>query len=147
MSTSMKNTPPTGPGGGPVGYEVRDITPRPIVLAALGGVVVVALVFVAMWQLTGLFSKQVARQSAPANPLAAELGPKQPPAPRLQTAPINDIRTLHAAEDQALHGYAWIDRTSGAVRIPIDRAIELLAQRGLPARQPQPAAGESGATP
>jgi hypothetical protein len=63
--------------------------------------------------------------------------------PRLQSAPIGDLKDMKAAEDKILNGYGWIDQQHGLVRIPIDRAIDLLAQRGLPARQvtePQTAA-------
>ena len=37
-------------------------------------------------------------------------------------------------EEQTLHSYGWVDQPAGVVRIPIDRAMELLAQRGLPTR-------------
>jgi hypothetical protein len=55
------------------------------------------------------------------------------PTPRVQTDDGNqDIATLHAHEDILLDNYTWIDRSKGTVRIPIDRAIELVAQQGLP---------------
>jgi hypothetical protein len=60
---------------------------------------------------------------------------QQPPSPRLQTSPANDMDRFRAAEDQALSSYGWVDRNAGVVRIPIDRAIDITAQRGLPARQ------------
>jgi hypothetical protein len=69
---------------------------------------------------------------------------KLPPEPRLQSAPVLDLREMRAAEDEILNGYGWVDEQKGTVRIPIGRAIDLLAARGLPAR-PQnqtPAAGD-----
>jgi hypothetical protein len=55
------------------------------------------------------------------------------PTPRVQTDDGNqDVADLHAREDLLLDHYSWADRTQGKVRIPIDRAMELLAQRGLP---------------
>jgi hypothetical protein len=55
------------------------------------------------------------------------------PTPRLQTDDGNqDIADLHAREDLLLDNYTWTDRAQGKVRIPIDHAMELLAQRGLP---------------
>jgi hypothetical protein len=50
------------------------------------------------------------------------------------------LKAIRAAEDQVLNGYAWMDPEKGVVRIPIDRAIDLLSERGLPSR---PQAGES----
>jgi len=55
------------------------------------------------------------------------------PTPRVQTDDGNqDVADLHAREDLLLNNYSWVDQTQGKVRIPIQRAMELLAQRGLP---------------
>jgi hypothetical protein len=55
------------------------------------------------------------------------------PTPRLETDDGNqDLTDLHAREDLLLDNYSWIDRGKGTVRIPIERAMELIAQRGLP---------------
>jgi hypothetical protein len=58
---------------------------------------------------------------------------QQFPAPRVQTDDGNqDVADLHAREDLLLEHYSWADQSQGKVRIPIERAIQLLAQRGLP---------------
>jgi hypothetical protein len=55
------------------------------------------------------------------------------PTPRLQTDDGNqDLANLHQREDLLLDHYSWIDQPQGKVRIPIERAMELIAQRGLP---------------
>jgi hypothetical protein len=55
------------------------------------------------------------------------------PTPRLQRDDGNqDLLDLHAREDLLLGHFSWVDRSQGKVRIPIDRAMELIAQRGLP---------------
>ena len=56
------------------------------------------------------------------------------PQPNEQVSPRDDLRELRAREDAELNSYGWIDRKAGAVRIPIDRAMELILQRGLPVR-------------
>jgi hypothetical protein len=48
--------------------------------------------------------------------------------------PGQELKATRAAEDLMLKSYAWVDKDKGIVRIPIQRAIDLLAQRGLPAR-------------
>lgn len=121
-------------------YERSDLSAGPIVWAMLLGSVVIALVFVAMWVLTDVYATHEARQSAPAHPLASTAGRKQPPAPRLQPDPVKDMAALRASEDALLHNYGWLDKAAGKVRIPIDRALELVAQRGLPVRAAQQAA-------
>ena len=55
------------------------------------------------------------------------------PTPRLQTDDGNEeIAEMHAREDLLLDYYSWVDRSSGKVRIPISRAMQLIAQHGLP---------------
>jgi hypothetical protein len=55
-----------------------------------------------------------------------------PPEPRLQIHPAADLAKLHAAEDTQLESTGWTDRAQGVVHIPIDRAMTLVVQRGLP---------------
>lgn len=54
--------------------------------------------------------------------------------PRLQLAPAVDLQAFRAREDAELNSYGWVDQTAGVVRIPIERAIDLIVKRGLPAR-------------
>jgi hypothetical protein len=59
------------------------------------------------------------------------------PAPRVQTDDGNqDVADLHAREDLLLDNYSWADGAHSKVRIPIERAMELIAQRGLPVAKP-----------
>jgi len=59
------------------------------------------------------------------------------PTPRLQTDDGNeDVADLHQREDLLLDHYSWVDQSKGKVRIPIERAMELIAQRGLPVAPP-----------
>ena len=55
------------------------------------------------------------------------------PTPRLLTDDGDqDVADMHAREDLLLDNYSWIDQSKGTVRIPIERAMELIAQQGLP---------------
>jgi hypothetical protein len=55
------------------------------------------------------------------------------PTPRLLTDDGDqDVADLHAREALLLENYSWVDQSKGKVRIPIERAMELIAQRGLP---------------
>ena len=51
-----------------------------------------------------------------------------------------------AAQQQKLKTYRWVDRQAGVVAIPIDRAMDLIAEQGLPARSATPGAVDSGNT-
>lgn len=59
------------------------------------------------------------------------------PAPQPTSAPYT-IQTLRPGEEQLLHSYGWVDQKAGFARIPIDRAIDIVAARGLPARSASP---------
>ncbi len=58
--------------------------------------------------------------------------PVIPPAPRIEVAPFEEYQQLKAKEDHVLSSYAWVDKDAGTVRVPIDRAIDMLAAKGLP---------------
>jgi hypothetical protein len=57
-----------------------------------------------------------------------------PPEPRLERRNGEALARVREREQRRLTGYGWVDRSAGVVRIPIDDAINLLLQRGLPAR-------------
>lgn len=119
--------------GGPVsGHETSDLDARvPALFGAALTTAIVVLMAATYWVYDFTAAHQAARYPA-APPLAYTREPT--PAPRLQVDAPRELRELRAAEDAALHGYAWIDKNRSLVRIPIDRAIEVLTQRGLPAR-------------
>ena len=58
-----------------------------------------------------------------------------PPEPRLEETPSLDLQEMRAAEDNVQSTYGWLDQDNGIVRLPIDRAMDLVVQRGLPSRQ------------
>lgn len=78
-------------------------------------------------------------EKAPRYPLAEGIERPLPPAPRLQTYPFDDVKGLRQDEARLLEHYQWVDKNAGTVRIPIERAMDLLAERGLPHRPPSPA--------
>ena len=51
--------------------------------------------------------------------------------PKLQVDPATDINQLREEENKILNTYGWVDKNKGTVRIPIEQAIELVADRGL----------------
>ena len=57
-----------------------------------------------------------------------------PPEPRLQVSAPKDLKQYKAAQEEILNSYGWVDEKAGVVRIPIDRAMDILAQKGLPVR-------------
>ena len=64
------------------------------------------------------------------------------PEPRLESDERTEINSFRMHEEEHLGSYGWIDRKAGTAYIPIERAMQLVAQRGLPV-----ASGGSAATP
>ena len=112
-----------------LGHEHTDVNIRPIVIAGLGLAAVLVVIGALMLGMFDLFAAHEARVSPPPNPLAAAEGPRLPPEPRLQVHPVKDLRELREAEATLLEHYGWVDKNAGVVRIPIDRAIDLLAAK------------------
>lgn len=112
-------------------YERRDLSPRVIGLFLVGLVIATALTFMAMWGLFDYYAAKQARAYRPPSPLADVR--QIPPEPRLQVSGVADLAAFRAKEEAELNSYGWVDRKAGTVRIPIDRAIDLLLARGLPA--------------
>jgi hypothetical protein len=116
------------------GYEKRDLEARGIAIFGILFVVllgaIVVLVSVGMAVATG----RPAPIQFPIQGLANAPQPTLPPEPRLETLPGVDYDQFHAAEERILNSYGWIDQKNRVVRIPIDRAIDIIVQQGLPSR-------------
>jgi len=117
-----------------VAYEKSDIDVAR--LGRIGFVVtsIVAMCFVVAWWLFGFLVRHEVETSGQPHPLAETVGRTEPPLPRLQTDPRSDLLALRTQEDETLGSYGWVDKEQGIVRVPIDRAMDLIAKRGLLAR-------------
>lgn len=119
-----------------LGYELRDANVRAV---ALFGLVLVIVLAGALLLMQGMFDHFAARPlRSDVLPVAREAMRRLPPEPRLQANPARALQEIRTTEDRVLHSYGWVDREAGIVRLPIDRAMELLAERGLPARSEAP---------
>ena len=74
-------------------------------------------------------------------PALVETSRTLPPGPRLQVNAPKDLANYLKQQQQTLDTYGWVDQKAGVVRVPIDRAMDLLLEKGLPVR------AESGGGP
>lgn len=119
-----------------VAHEHSDVDVRGILSFALVLFAFTVVTFVLIWWLFGYFAVRETKSDRPLLPLvSSSSGVMLPPEPRLQVSPSQDMQELRAAEDALLNSYGWVDQQVGVVRIPIERAMQLLAERGLPARE------------
>ena len=115
-----------------------SVATQTFVLQVLVGLIVVGIgISFMVWLLFQYFATREAQRVPPEYPLAVSQGERMPPEPRLQTAPREDLRELRASEDELLSTYGWVDRNAGIVRIPINEAMRLTLERGLPTRTGQ----------
>jgi hypothetical protein len=152
MSDETKHENMPGHGS----FERRDLQVSGILYFLLVLVVVTALCLVG---LKGLFAFLDHREKAlqpPVNPLVTNvptdtrhIAPGYPqtafPNPRLEVDERGQLNGMLLEEEKTLYSYGWVDEGAGTVRIPIERAMDLLAQRGLSVRPQGAASGSSAA--
>jgi hypothetical protein len=126
-----------------VSHETRDVNVFQISAFGIGLLLACIVTVFAMWVMFRfLFNREDAKNAN--NPAAAMMSERQkePPKPQLQAEPKLELRDLRTNEDTMLHSYGWVDQGKGIVRIPIDQAIDIVSQKGLPSK-PSPAGMEN----
>jgi hypothetical protein len=114
------------------GYEKRDASPRGLLYVVLMTTGFLGLTCLSLIWLFDHFEKTQNPGSFVAAPFA---GPRSLPSPpRIQPDPGVDLQSYRESQQNLLNTYGWVDRQNGVVRMPVDRAMELLLQRGLPTR-------------
>ena len=116
-----------------LGYEVRDANVSALLQFAFWMAVVLAVTMVGMkW--TFDYFKRAEPLGATSSPLVKEGARVIPPAPLLQVHPHQELVDYCAAQQEAVNSYGWVSQESGVVHVPVDRAMDLVLARGLPAR-------------
>jgi len=120
-------------------HEHSDVSVRAIgmfLAALLTGMVVVYVGLLGLWRFLGTV--------VPQEPSTTALsGPRElPPAPRLQVKAEEELEIYREKERQRISTYGWVDRTAGTVHMPIEKAMDMVLQRGMPVRKEAPAAAK-----
>jgi len=128
----------------PRGYETRDFNIRVVALFAMSLAILLAGSLALMAWLLDIFEVTPEGYGPRGAPIAVT--PPRPPGPRLQTSPRGDMQEMRRAENAQLQSYGWVDRAAGMARMPIDRAMQVVLEQGLPSWReiPTPQAGERG---
>ncbi len=127
-------------------YDKTDLGARGIIGFLIGLALFLVFVHVIIWGFQRVYThfepKGVVRTSA-ILVNEEQTGPKGDPvtrfpAPVLQPDPVADLNKYREAVEMQLNSAGWIDQKAGVAHIPVEKAIDLVAQRGLPTRPQQP---------
>jgi len=153
---------------GQEGFEREDMSPAGVMYFMVGLAMVAILIHFIVTGMYRYLDGYDAKHQAPMNPMAVKTGvdprtmtfheaegqmQKTFPQPVLEDNERQQFGALVEKQDEVLASYDWVDQNNGVVRIPIDQAMDLLAQRGLPVRgqsaapAPAPSKNESKTKP
>jgi hypothetical protein len=136
-------------------YERQDLQVSGILYFLLTLVVVTGICLVVLWGLFGYFDRYAKGSQPAVNPLITHVpedtrhvAPGYPqsafPDPKLEEDERGQLNVIRMNEQEELYSYGWVDEKAGTVHIPIERAMDLIVQRGIPVR-PQGESGEGDA--
>lgn len=110
-----------------LGHEPADLSPVQAAVFASALVILVSAVLVLAFEVLRIFED---RATVPLSKLETTI--QSFPEPRLQVFPHEDLLQLQEREHNVLESYAWVDREHRIARMPIDQAVGIALQNGLP---------------
>lgn len=123
-------------------YEREDMSPGAVFSFLAGLAIAGVLIYFIVEGMYKFLDAYQRSHEPPQNPLVVPSGPdtrditladvKQFPQPRLETNERNELNGFRLQEEQQLHSYGWVDKDAGVVHIPIETAMQMLVERGLP---------------
>ena len=127
-------------------FERSDLSAAGIFSFLLGLAVAGVIIHFVLVGLYNVLNNYQKSHQPPQNPLATttysairDLTPRDIskfPEPRLEANERNELNGFRSEEEQKLNTYGWVDQKAGVVHIPIEQAMQIVAQRGLPVRPP-----------
>ena len=125
------------------GFEQEDLSSRSALYFLAGLVLVCVVVYLIVFGMYRFLDSYATAHQPPMSPMVTPevdtraVTPENAetfPQPRLEENERTQFRSFIEDQDRKLATYDWVDKDRGTVRIPIDRAMELIEQRGLPVR-------------
>ncbi len=123
------------------GHETTDVSVPGLYAFVVGLFATVAVILIGLvvfFKLLNVGNDYLNRRTARLEPGAASKVHVRPDyqGPLLQVKPEEDLHWMQAHNAMDLRGYGWVNRPAGVVRLPIDRAMDLIVERGLPPVSP-----------
>ena len=158
-------------GPGPLNHETTDISLDGVGKLTIGFVAILLVVSAAMYGTYRLLDRRASAADVPVSkmdrgygtvapaplmdkPNALDVTGRQPAGPKILTDEPRWLREVRAQQTTATTTYGWVNKETGVVRLPLERAKQLVLEAGLPATAapaattaPAPAAPAAGTTP
>lgn len=139
-----------GHSGGNAGFEREDMGSRGVFAFMIGLAVVGVVIYFIVGSMYSFLDKYERSQMATASPLVTSKGAmsrvvtqdyvdqrfKENGVPMLETNERGQFRDFLMNQENLLNSYGWVDEKAGVAHIPIERAMELIRERGLPVYVP-----------
>lgn len=127
--------------GNGLGFERQDLGARPIFGFLVSLAIFGILTYYVLWGMFHFLDSYNRKHQPPANPMVKTEADTRTvtsatiekfPEPRLEDDERTELNGFRYAEEEKLNSYGWVDQNAGVVHIPIDQAMKLIVQRGLP---------------
>jgi hypothetical protein len=126
-----------GPCNEEVDFEPSDINTRSTFVSGVSALIGIWVIVGLIYFLFAYLAHERTVNSPPPLPIEAHGNPL-PPEPRLQPSPHKDLMKMRTREDWEFSHYFWVDKTKGKIAIPIERAMDIVAARGIPPQKQPP---------
>ena len=123
------------------GFEREDLGGRPVYGFMVSLAVIGVVIYYMLWGMFRFLDAYEKKQQISKSPLVKYetdtrmVAPEkitQFPEPRLETDERHEVTPIRYQEEETLNSYGWVDQNAGVAHIPIERAMQLVAERGLP---------------
>jgi hypothetical protein len=114
-------------------HERQDVNSKSLIISIVTILIILGIIHVIVAGMVLLFLAYQ-RKVNPPPPALATLNPP-PPEPRLQSNPPADMTRMLDEQTRILNSYGWVDQKAGIARIPIERAMDIVARQGMPPKQ------------
>ena len=124
-----------------VGFEREDLGSKPIIGFIVSLVISGILIYHAIWGIFHLLDAYDKKHQQTRTPLIqVKTNPRDVqteviqrfPQPRLQDNERAETNAFRYSEQEELNSYGWVDKNAGIAHIPIEQAMQSIAQKGLP---------------
>lgn len=112
--------------------EARDADIKVVVWTGIGVLVfMVICVIIAKFH----YDYEISQQPVEEGPFANEQ--RMPPEPRLQAYPAKDLAAFRETQAHVTDTFGWVDKNAGVARVPVEKAVDMVLEKGLPLRTPE----------